>query len=63
MPATCCSSQARPPFPSARERREALAKEGRAVAGAAEELPERFFKLPRIHFLILLCREILRINK
>jgi hypothetical protein len=28
-----------------------------------EELPESFFKLPRIRFLLILCKEILRINK
>jgi hypothetical protein len=28
-----------------------------------EELPESFYKLPRIRFLLILCNEILRINK
>lgn len=28
-----------------------------------EELPESFYKLPRIRFLLILCKEILRINK
>jgi hypothetical protein len=28
-----------------------------------EELPESFFQLPRIRFLLILCKEILRINK
>ncbi|KIY97727.1 hypothetical protein MNEG_10236 [Monoraphidium neglectum] len=48
-----------------RERREALAKEGRGAAGggAGEELPEKFWKLPRIRFLLLLCKEIARINR
>ncbi|KAF6252515.1 hypothetical protein COO60DRAFT_518967 [Scenedesmus sp. NREL 46B-D3] len=50
-----------------RERREAAAKEVKGAAGTSaakeEELPESFFKLPRIRFLLILCKEILRINK
>lgn len=44
-----------------RERREAAAKD--AKQAAQEELPDSFFKLPRIRFLLILCKEILRINK
>jgi hypothetical protein len=43
-----------------KERREAAAKGG---AGAGEELPEAFWKLPRIRLLLILCKEVLRINK
>ena len=54
-----------------RERREAAAKDGGGGAGGAggaggggaDDLPERFFKLPRIRFLLLLCREVARINR
>jgi hypothetical protein len=46
---------------ASRERREAMAKEGRT--GGAEELPERFFRLPRIRFLLILCREVARITR
>ncbi len=48
-----------------RERREALTKEGRTggATGPVEELPDRFFKLPRVRFLLLLCREMFRINR
>ena len=42
-----------------RERREAAAKEGRAP----EELPSSFHKLPRVQFLLLLCKEIVRVNR
>lgn len=44
-----------------RERREAAAKD--PTARQQEELPETFFKLPRIRFLLILCKEICRINK
>lgn len=44
-----------------RERREAAAKDGVKLADA--DLPERFYKLPRIRFLLLLCKEMLRINR
>jgi hypothetical protein len=37
------------------------ASQGPAVA--AEPLPERFYKLPRIRFLLLLCKELARINR
>ncbi|WIA13678.1 hypothetical protein OEZ85_007238 [Tetradesmus obliquus] len=49
-----------------RERREAAAKDAKGAAGGGakeEELPESFYKLPRIRFLLILCKEILRINK
>jgi len=48
-----------------RERREAAAKEGRTggAPGAGEELQERFYKMPRMRFLLLLCREISRVNR
>jgi hypothetical protein len=36
---------------------------GAAGGGGEAELPERFFKLPRIRFLLLLSKEILRINR
>jgi hypothetical protein len=44
-----------------RERREAAAKDGVKFADA--DLPEKFYKLPRIRFLLLLCKEMLRINR
>jgi hypothetical protein len=31
--------------------------------GGPDGVPERFYKLPRIRFLLLLCKEILRINR
>lgn len=33
------------------------------MTGSVEELPERFFRLPRIRFLLILCKEIFRINR
>jgi hypothetical protein len=33
------------------------------LQAAQEDIPEKFFKLPRIRFLLLLCKEILRINR
>ena len=44
-----------------RERREAAAKDGVKLADA--DVPETFYKLPRIRFLLLLCKEMLRINR
>lgn len=44
-----------------RERREAAAKDGVKLADA--DLPEKFYKLPRIRFLLLLYKEMLRINR
>lgn len=44
-----------------RERREAAAKDG--LKGSDADLPDKFFKLPRIRFLLLLCKELLRINR
>lgn len=44
-----------------RERREAAAKDGVKFGDA--DLPDKFFKLPRIRFLLLLCKELLRINR
>eukprot|EP00878_Enallax_costatus_P005108 GHUV01005370.1.p1 GENE.GHUV01005370.1~~GHUV01005370.1.p1 ORF type:complete len:604 (+),score=218.67 GHUV01005370.1:107-1918(+) len=44
-----------------RERREAAAKD--PTARQQEDVPETFFKLPRIRFLLILCKEICRINK
>lgn len=44
-----------------RERREAAAKDG--VKSGDADLPEKFYKLPRIRFLLLLCKELLRINR
>jgi hypothetical protein len=41
-----------------RERREAANK-----GALLEELPEQFWKLPRIRFLLILCKEILHINR
>jgi len=43
-----------------RERREAAAKDG---LKGGEDLPDKFYKLPRIRFLLLLCKELLRINR
>lgn len=44
-----------------RERREAAAKDGVKLSEA--DLPDKFYKLPRIRFLLLLCKELLRINR
>ena len=44
-----------------RERREAAAKDGVKLADG--DMPDRFYKLPRIRFLLLLCKELLRINR
>lgn len=44
------------------QRREAAAKDASARQ-QQEELPDKFFKLPRIRFLLILCKEICRINK
>lgn len=44
-----------------RERREALAKEGQRTA--PDNLPDKFYKLPRIRFLIIFCNELSRINR
>jgi hypothetical protein len=44
-----------------RERREAAAKDG--IKLSEGDLPDRFYKLPRIRFLLLLCKELLRINR
>lgn len=47
-----------------RERREAAAKDGLKAASDADLLlPDKFYKLPRIRFLLLLCKELLRINR
>ncbi len=43
-----------------RERREAAKTD---PSRAAEELPDSFYKLPRIRFLLILCKEINRINR
>lgn len=68
----CCSAA---PFANAeshtvthancRERREALASQARGASGTGglEELPDRFWKLPRIKFLLLLCKEVARVNR
>lgn len=34
-----------------------------ALAASPEDLPDAFFKLPRIRFLLILCKEIARINR
>lgn len=44
-----------------RESREAAAKDG--LKGGDADLPDKFYKLPRIRFLLLLCKELLRINR
>lgn len=44
-----------------RERREAAAKDGVKFGDA--DVPDKFYKLPRIRFLLLLCKELLRINR
>jgi hypothetical protein len=44
-----------------RERREAAAKDG--IKLSEGDLPERFYKLPRIRCLLLLCKELLRIKR
>lgn len=63
QPSDCLAALCRTQADDADVERLKKERAGQGPAVAAEPLPERFYKLPRIRFLLLLCKELARINR